>query len=231
MHTIATPVDQSSGIGATNLNAAASVPVLASVKKSYAYRTRMWMTGISLGVGFLLTALIRPLAPLSAPWNLSLNALGWLVFFAGAAIRVWSSTYICDRKSRDVVRTGPYSVCRNPLYWGTFLMVAAFPILLQSPILAISMLPPILLYLFAVVPVEEAVMASRHGAEYDAYCQAVSRWWPNVLGYTKGDPLDGKSVGFYGECSRLLWWLGLAVGFQVLFHFQNAAWWIHPLHW
>ncbi len=215
----------------TTLSALATVAPLASVKHSYVYRNRMWMTGVSLGIGLALTALNRPLVPLSGLLDLSLDVLGWLVFCAGAALRIWSSTYICNRKSQDVVRTGPYAVCRNPLYWGTFLMVAAFPLLLNSPILAASMLPVILLYLWGVVPVEEAVMASRHGADYATYCQSVSRWWPNVWGYVKGEPLGGQSVGYARECFRLRWWLGMAVGFKVLFHFANASWWMHPLHW
>ncbi len=231
MNTSATRLDENMVPQSTTLHAAASVTPLASARNSYAYRTRMWITGVSLGIGFLLTALNRPLTPLSWGWGVGVDVLGWGVFCAGAAMRIWASTYICSRKSRDVVRTGPYSVCRNPLYWGTFLMVAAFPLLLKSPLLAVSMLPPILLYLFAVVPVEESVMASRHGAEYVAYCHDVSRWWPNVLSYVKGEPLDGQSMGFYRECFRLRWWLGFAIGFKVLFHFADAPWWMHPLHW
>jgi protein-S-isoprenylcysteine O-methyltransferase Ste14 len=215
----------------TPLYAAAVIAPLASARNSFAYRTRIWITGISLGIGLVLTALNRPLAARSWGEAVGVDVLGWLLLCAGAAIRVWASTYICARKSRDVVQTGPYSVCRNPLYWGTFLMVAAYPLLLKSPILALSMLPPILLYLFAVVPVEEMVMAHRHGAKYSAYCQTVSRWWPNFFGYVKGEPLDGQSIGFSRECSRLVWWLGFAIGFKVLFHFANSAWWMHPLHW
>lgn len=231
MSAISTPLDVGTLAGSATLNVTASVPALPSVRNSFAYRTRMWFTGISLGVGLILSALNRPLTPLPGHWDFGLDLLGGLVFVAGAAIRIWSSTYICSRKSRDVVRTGPYSVCRNPLYWGTFLMVAALPLLLKSPLLAASMVPPILLYLFAVVPVEEAVMASRHGEDYASYCRQVSRWWPNLFGYDKGEALDGQSEGFYGECYRLRWWLGMAIGFRVLFHFANASWWMHPLHW
>lgn len=204
---------------------------LASVKRSFAYRARLWMTGVSLGIGVFLAMAMRPMAPLSAPIEWSLELLGWGVFFAGAAIRVWSSSYICARKSRDVVRTGPYSICRNPLYWGTFLMVAAFPLLIRSPILAACMLPPIFLYLLAVVPVEEAVMSSRHGVDYAAYCRAVSRWWPSISGYAKGEPLDGQTRGYRREWLGLIWWLGLAVGLDLLFLLENAAWWLHPLQW
>ncbi len=231
MNTIAANIDQRTGSSATALNISTPLATQASVKRSFAYRARLWMTAVSLGIGFVFTALNPPLAPLPGHWDLGLDILGWTMFFAGAALRVWASAYICARKSVDVVRTGPYSVCRNPLYWGTLLMVAAFPLLIKSPILAASMLPIIALYLFAVVPVEEAVMASRHGADYEAYRQTVSRWWPNVFGFVKGEPLDGQSYGYYRECYRLVWWVAMAVGFDVLFRYANASWWMHPLHW
>jgi protein-S-isoprenylcysteine O-methyltransferase Ste14 len=231
MNTVAAHVDGHLAVGGTELTVSSPLTPLATVKKSFAYRARLWMTGVSMGIGFMVAALNRPLAELSLPVEWSLELLGWATFLAGAAIRVWASSYICARKSRDVVCTGPYSICRNPLYWGTFLMVAAFPLLLKSPVLAAAMVPPILLYLFAVVPVEEAVMSSRHGAEYAGYCSTVSRWWPNVFGYVKGEALDSQTEGYLGECSRLGWWLAMAVGFDVLFHFANASWWLHPLHW
>ena len=231
MNTVATQMDGCLAMGGTELTVSAPLTPMANVKKSFAYRARLWMTGVSMGVGIALAILNPPLAPLSPPAEWGLEIMGWAVFFAGSAIRVWASSYICARKSRDVVCTGPYSICRNPLYWGTFFMVAAFPLLMRSPVMAAAMVPPILLYLFAVVPAEEAVMSSRHGAEYAGYYSTVSRWWPNLFGYVKGEALDSHTDGYLGECSRLGWWLALAVGLDVLFHFANASWWMHPLHW
>ncbi len=231
MNTVVTSVKIELVSGSTELNVSGALPLVASVKHSFAYRARLWMTAVSIGIGLVLAALNRPFASLSVPLDVGFDVLGWLVLSLGAAIRIWSSTYICARKSRDVVQTGPYSICRNPLYWGTFLMVAAFPLLLKSPILAACMLPPILLYLLAVVPAEESVMSRRHGAEYAAYCAAVPRWWPTLAGFVKGEPLDGQTIGYFRECSRLFWWVGLALGLDVAFHFANSSWWPHPLHW
>lgn len=231
MHTIAVKNGDGLGSGTTPLSIQTPLEPVASVSQSFAYRSRMRITALFLGLGLILTAMNRPLAPQSdlAEWGLEL--MGWIAFVGGAALRVWAASYICARKSSEVVSTGPYSVCRNPLYWGTFLMVAAIPCLLRSPVLAVSMIPPILLYLFAVVPVEEAVMTSRHGSNYALYCQSVSRWWPNILGYTKGEALGGQTLGYAREWARMAWWIGLAIGFDVLFHFSNQSWWMPPLSW
>ncbi len=218
MNRVATPVPvppcERMAPQGTGIYIAEALP-LASVRQSFAYRNRMRITALCLTLGLIRIALDRPaeLTPLS---NLEWELLGWPLFCAGAALRIWSSSYICARKSVAVVCAGPYSLCRNPLYWGTFLMVAAFPLFLKSPALALAMLPPVMLYLFAVVPVEESVMASRHGEEYAAYCQSVPRWWPRFRGYAKGAPLDSQSIGFRRECYRMFWWLALAIALPLL---------------
>ncbi len=203
---------------------------LTTVRESAGYRWRIVITTVSLLLGIAFTGLNRPLT-LSSPLNGQLETIGWAMFFAGAALRLWASTYICARKTREIVRTGPYSICRNPLYWGTLLMVGAFPLFLKSPVLAASMLPPLVLYLYAVVPAEEWVMSRRHGEGYAVYCMEVSRWLPNFARYDRGEPLDRQTIGFYRECQRMVWWLVLAVGLELLFHFANQSWWWHPLHW
>lgn len=204
---------------------------IASVKKSFAYRSRLWLTGFSLSVGLTLSLLIEPLPRFirSVEWGTEL--LGWVVLCLGAIIRIWASSYICARKSRDVVQAGPYSLCRNPLYWGTFLMIAAFPLLLRSPVLALSMIPPIVLYQLAVVPVEEAVMTNRHGEQYLNYCRTVNRWWPTISRFERGEPLDHSAIGYRRECLRLFWWLGLATALDSISAWESPPWWIHPIQW
>lgn len=231
MNTIATQLD---GLQVSELRSLAilSPPQpIDSVYKSFAYRSRVWWTAASLTIGCVLTAWNSPLPKLPGYWELAITLTGVALFCAGAAIRVISASYICARKSLDVVNTGPYSVCRNPLYWGTLLMVSAFPFLMRSPVLALSMVPIILLYTYAVVPVEEMVMANRHGEKYMMYCNTVPRWLPNFQGYVSGEAMGRQTEGFYKECKRLVYWVALAVGLYVAFRFHDASWWLHPLAW
>ena len=195
---------------------AAALAKVASVRQSFAYRHRMWFTAVSLIAGLAATWAMKWGSGLGPGIRVGLSLAGWCGLASGAALRIWASTYICGRKSVAVVHTGPYSVCRNPLYWGTFLMVAAFPLILASPALAFAMIPPIALYVFAVVPTEESVMLSRHPQEYQDYCRAVSRWLPRFSAYNHGIPLDGASVGVRRECLRMIWWVSFAAMAQFL---------------
>ncbi|MFV2065761.1 MAG: isoprenylcysteine carboxylmethyltransferase family protein, partial [Pirellulales bacterium] len=51
------------------------------------------------------------------------DAMAWLIFVMGGTFRWWATLYIGNRKQCVLVTDGPYSLCRNPLYVGTFLIV------------------------------------------------------------------------------------------------------------
>src|ERR1041384_2965565 len=45
-----------------------------------------------------------------------IEAYGVMLIMIGIGGRLWSTLYIGGRKSAELVRTGPYSITRNPLY-------------------------------------------------------------------------------------------------------------------
>jgi protein-S-isoprenylcysteine O-methyltransferase Ste14 len=69
-----------------------------------------------LGVGFLI---------LAKPTSTSLNT-GVFLIVVGEAIRIWSSGHI--HKNQILTVTGPYSLTRNPLYVGSFILGTGFMI-------------------------------------------------------------------------------------------------------
>ncbi len=129
---------------------------------------------------------------------------------AGIAVRLWALASISERKTRQLVTTGPYSICRNPLYLGTFLISGAFVVFWQSLPIALLLIPVIALYRFGVVPAEERVLAAIYGAEFDAYCRHTPRWFPRMGGYVPENKLAIRSVGVLREAQCGLWWLALA---------------------
>jgi len=50
--------------------------------------------------------------------------LGTLVVGLGESLRIWASGHI--HKSAEVTTTGPYAMCRHPLYLGHFLVATGF---------------------------------------------------------------------------------------------------------
>jgi protein-S-isoprenylcysteine O-methyltransferase Ste14 len=105
--------------------------------------------------------------------------VGYFLVIAGAMGRAYCSAYIGGRKNDIVVRQGPFSVVRNPLYVFSFL--ATVGIGLQSGMLTVLVLlvAAFMLYYPMVVAKEENFLHHKFGAAYTAYMRDVPRWIPN----------------------------------------------------
>jgi len=85
-------------------------------------------------------------------------------------------------KGKTLVCEGPSSLCRNPLYFGTFLVTLSIPAFLHSLIFAIGVAAASSVYLWTTVRAEEGVLRQRLGEEYAEYCRRVPRFWPKLWG-------------------------------------------------
>lgn len=92
--------------------------------------------------------------------------------------RTWSSLYIGGRKIEEFVRTGPYSVMRNPLYFFSFLGAAGVGMQVGSVTLGLICAALAWLVFYVVVLQEEQVLAARYGETYRDYLLRVPRFFP-----------------------------------------------------
>ncbi|MDX8404817.1 MAG: methyltransferase [Mariprofundus sp.] len=75
---------------------------------------------ILMGAAILLLAY-----PTQQSWLMGLG-----VIILGEALRIWASGYI--HKSAEVTSSGPYAMCRHPLYLGHFIIASGFCIAANS---------------------------------------------------------------------------------------------------
>ena len=98
----------------------------------------------------------------------------------GAAIlgRLWCTLYIGGRKSAEIVRTGHYSMSRNPLYVCS--SIGAMGIGAQTGSVTVMLGFGVLCYLAfqTVIRTEEAFLKQNFGKPYTDYCAQVPRFFP-----------------------------------------------------
>ncbi len=84
-----------------------------------------------------------------------------------------------DRKvyAEDLVTTGIFSHCRNPLYVGNLLVLLGLGIVANSLYFVGILMPIFLLFYQAIVLAEENFLRNKFGKGYDDYTQDVNRWW------------------------------------------------------
>ena len=134
-----------------------------------------------------------------------LTAAGLLIALTGEALRIhavgFASTGTSGRenflKAQELNTTGLYSITRNPLYWGNFLIFSGL-LIVYSNLTAwfIGVLFLAVHYHFIILA-EENFLNETHGDPYRAYCRRVRRWLPRFSDrQSPNRPFNPKKVVF-----------------------------------
>ena len=108
---------------------------------------------------------------------------GTLVLLLGESLRLWAVGHIGARSRTrtgevgGLVETGPFGLCRNPLYVGNGLILMGVGFW-SGPVWGLAWLLFAAVQYAAIVRWEEAVLLQEHGEAFQAYCDRVPRWWP-----------------------------------------------------
>ena len=123
------------------------------------------------------------------PWSVEsstaffVELVGYLFLLAGLTVRIWCTFYIGNRKSKELVAEGPYSICRNPLYVGSFLLAIGAGFCFEN-LLMILLVPAIVIPIHIIVArMEEIHLESTFGDQYRTYKQKVPRFLPRLSNY------------------------------------------------
>ena len=90
------------------------------------------------------------------------------------------SAFISGRKDHELVTDGPYSMTRNPLYFGSSLLATGFAIMSANEIAAALLIVPFGLIYPTVMLREEAHLARLFPEAFRAYKAKVPRFFPRA---------------------------------------------------
>ena len=137
--------------------------------------------------------------------NIIVNIAGLLVSFAGEIIRVVAVGYAHSGTSgresflraEHLNTSGIYSIVRNPLYIGNFLIFSGL-IVVFSNILALLIFSLFLiLQYYFIILAEENFLKKEYGSGYENYCSRVRRILPAFKDYKKNqNPFNLKKIIF-----------------------------------
>jgi protein-S-isoprenylcysteine O-methyltransferase Ste14 len=130
-----------------------------------------------------LAVFVRPSWPAHSQIAFYIELSGYLFLLTGLAIRIWCICFIGGRKSKQLINQGPYSLCRNPLYVGTFLLVIGAGLCFENLFMLAFCLAVMAPVHVAVVIMEENHLSKLFGEEYQQYKQSVPRFWPRLRNY------------------------------------------------
>ncbi len=103
---------------------------------------------------------------------------------AGLTVRSWVIGFAYIKRggvggkvyAADLVTSGLFGVCRNPLYVGNLLVIAGILLMHGDPWVITGGLALMLFIYHCIVAAEEWFLIAKFGSGYRAYCADVPRW-------------------------------------------------------
>ena len=141
-----------------------------------AARKAVLLIAVLIGFGLVIVAESR--WPGGHPVHETIEWVGIACIVFAIVGRTWCSLYIGGRKTRVLVAVGPYSVCRNPLYFFSIIGGAGVGAQLGSFTLAAVAGAVAWLVFFLVVLKEEEALGNTFGETYRRYLERVPRFLP-----------------------------------------------------
>ena len=112
-------------------------------------------------------------AAVGAPLTLAAAAL---FIYAVRTFRAAGTPVPGTRPTTTIVRTGPYSFSRNPIYLAFSLFQLGLALWVNSLGVLLALVPAVALMSFVVIPREERYLGARFSSEYASYKASVRRW-------------------------------------------------------
>jgi protein-S-isoprenylcysteine O-methyltransferase Ste14 len=106
--------------------------------------------------------------------------LGALMVGVATVGRLWCSLYISGYKTKSLVTNGPYSMCRNPLYFFSLLGAVGVGFATETVVIPTIILLGFCLYYPIVMKEEEKELREIHKEKFLAYCKKTPRFFPKI---------------------------------------------------
>ncbi len=154
--------------------------------RPFLQRIRIATLRISFVAFIPLIMIVKPMHS-EGLFNELLEQGGLLLIIAAVLGRFWSVLYIGGKKNKFVMQSGPYSMCRHPLYFFSTLGVLGFGLMLQSLVLALMMAAVFFAILNITAASEENHLRRAFGPDYDAYARKTPRIIPDITKFRTDD--------------------------------------------
>lgn len=107
----------------------------------------------------------------------------------GALGRVWASLYLEGNKNNTLIKDGPYALCRNPLYFFSFIGTAGTTLATETITIPVIVCILFAIYYPTIVLAEQRRLEHIFGESYEIYKKEVPAVFPRKFsGALRGQP-------------------------------------------
>ncbi|MBT3176869.1 MAG: isoprenylcysteine carboxylmethyltransferase family protein [Desulfobacula sp.] len=133
-----------------------------------------------------------------------------LIFVAIASLgRMWCSLYIAGYKDEELITKGPYSICRNPLYFFSMIGVLGIGFCTET-----FTFPALFVLLFSgyypfVIKSEEKRLQKLFGVQYIKYSKKVPAFFPKFSNFEEPDTYMVNPRVYRVHIFSAFWFIGI----------------------
>ena len=200
-------------------------PPVPHVRSKFSFRNRGLLGVLLLVPVATVVILSNPVMAETSFGGMTLNAAGWIFFLLYAGVRIWATLYVGGHKDRDLQTEGPYSICRNPLYFGSLCFALSLACFLKSIPFGVTILAAFFVYLQFVVRSEEHFLELRFRDVYRKYCSRTPRFWPRWSAFRTQPTLQVDLKRLKKEVVRLSRAALLPLLLQIVMQQRTQDWW------
>jgi protein-S-isoprenylcysteine O-methyltransferase Ste14 len=143
------------------------------------------------------TAIVGPRA-IPAGWHYFAGAAGFVCVVLACLGRIWSSVFIAGHKDEKLITTGPFALCRHPLYALSILGAFGLGLTSRSPLLCAAVVILVAGLVVYAAACEEQFLADSFPEEFAAYVIATpNKFWPRFAPRAVPEHLDVKPAIFW----------------------------------
>jgi len=131
-----------------------------------------------------------------------------IVFVGIASLgRMWCSLYIAGYKDNRLVKEGPYSLCRNPLYFFSMIGVVGIGCATETFSFPIFFIVLFSLYYPFVIRSEERRLKKLFGIEFEEYAKRIPPFFPKFSAFFEPEKYLVKPAKYRYHIYSAIWFV------------------------
>jgi protein-S-isoprenylcysteine O-methyltransferase Ste14 len=156
-------------------------------------------------------------------WEAQYDAATLILFLVGMVFvgiaslgRMWCSLYIAGYKDDQLVTKGPYSLCRNPLYFFSLIGAVGIGLATETITFPIVISALFALYYPFVIRSEERRLKQLFGTAFGDYSIRVPRFFPNFSSFSEPESYTVKPGVYRNHIFSALWFIWIIGVLEVI---------------
>ena len=121
--------------------------------------------------------------------------------------RMWCSLFIAGYKDNELITQGPYSMCRNPLYFFSMIGALGVGFVTETFIFPILIMISFFLYYPSVIKDEENRLKELFGESFENYKKKVPQLFPKFSNYKEPEEYLVKTKVYKRHMFSALWFV------------------------